>query len=321
MNTYKSLSAQEILNKKIEPAPAVSEPLLSKGEALMLWAESGVGKSLFTLHWMLALSSGKTFGPWKTSSPQTVCYLDMEMSASEIHGRILQCSKNTYCSKAGLNNFHVISNAFQNNQKHDDERFDLNVSSSIEQLVSTLKKIKADYIVIDNLTTASDSIVSENDAAAMKSVLKNIKGIVNEGFGLILIHHSTKANGSYRGSGSLEAIFHTVIRAESIKNDDGPCLDVVARKSRNGRFRVGDKWRWTFSNNRWSETESDDLARMSHILSTLENGSFRSQKELASALGVSAVQVSRDKNSLIDRGMITKEQWNSHFITASREGN
>ena len=314
MENFTMISIGDILARNSKSTEVISQPLLGKGESLMLWAESGIGKSLFTLHWMVALASGRDFGPWNTLGPQKVCYLDMEMSAPEITDRLKDAKTSGYFERGALKNMSFISDAFTSSSEWMDSRFDLNDPEDVCSIIEQLKTQHTDILVIDNLTTASDSITSENDAAALRRVLSNLKQILLEGFSLVLIHHSTKANGSYRGSGSLESIFHTVVRADSVSSSDGPCLDIIAKKCRSGRFRVNDKWRWSFKDGSWTEATTKEDEWLNHVLTTAENGTFETQKELASALGVTPKVITEAKQALIRSGRTNGDMWDRLFL-------
>ena len=311
------VSVGDILARDSETTEVISQPLFGRGESLMLWAESGIGKSLFTLHWMVALASGRNFGPWVTLGPQKICYLDMEMSAPEITDRLKDAKRGNYFNKRAMENLNVLSDAFTSSTDWMDSRFDLNDSDDVCSLIEHLKTQSIDILVIDNLTTASDSITSENDAAATRSVLSNLKRIILRGVSVVLIHHSTKASSTYRGSSALESFFNTVVRAESVSKSDGPCLDIVAKKCRSGRFKVNDKWRWSFKSGVWTETTTEGDEWLSHVLTTAENGAFATQKDLASALKSTATEISRAKKRLLVAGKVTSAEWESFFGRSS----
>lgn len=76
-------------------------------------------------------------------------------------------------------------------------------SEHLERLVMIVSQLRPKLILIDSFRQAHDA--DENDAGQVAKVLRGMKRLLALGATIAVIHHSTKAGGSLRGSGAIAA--------------------------------------------------------------------------------------------------------------------
>lgn len=85
---------------KIPQRPSILGPLIREGSLTLIYAERGVGKSLFSVAMGLAICTGSEIGPWRCDNPFGVLYVDGEMHISQQwEERVLPLTKGEFSGK------------------------------------------------------------------------------------------------------------------------------------------------------------------------------------------------------------------------------
>jgi DNA-binding transcriptional regulator YiaG len=154
--------------------PALIEGVLWRGDILLLYGASGIGKSVYVTNTIGALVNGiKCLELW----PSVQCKVglfDYELPEDELRSRSF--------TVFGFNpNFFV--NSYAGRRLNDDKH--------VTEIETNIKELNLDVIVIDPLSAACD-VKSENDPA-MREVMNRIRGIAKRNnVAVIVVHHTGK---------------------------------------------------------------------------------------------------------------------------------
>jgi hypothetical protein len=168
------------------PVPWVIEGLVVRGALTILNGREGEGKSLLTM----ALAAGVALGEQQAGMncrAGRVLIVDLENGAHEIHRRV---------HALGLPGTVTMY------EGTDGKRFDLR--TDLRDLDGLLAQHQPDLLVLDSFRSSWAG--EENDAGEVAKVLDPLRNLVRRrGAGTILLHHSGKGSGTYRGSSAIGA--------------------------------------------------------------------------------------------------------------------
>jgi len=291
------------------------EPLLgewfAERDLCMVYGQTGRGKSLVCLSKALAIAgSGAVFG-WEAPVARKVLYIDAEMDVLDLQERmrLLWPTIDGGDIAEARRNLIFLSRHHANRMKVGFP--DLVEPQGLRVLIDVVKHERPAVVVIDNLSTMAD-LEDENDAAAVTPVLDTMARLRALNCAVILIHHTGKQEGKYRGSSKLSATCEAVLQL-------GPHLDMMdgyaafalsVDKYRRGTppqpfkasLSVEDgRGRWTLGGEREE--------KLRQLADAVRTGRYTSQKTLAVALGVSGPEVSKRKKKAIAEGYISEADW------------
>lgn len=301
-----------LANLKLPPRrPILGDWLLERNRCLV-YAQTGRGKSLFCMSLAMAVASGGSAFGWTSQEPRKVLYVDAEMDIQDIKERD-QLLRGTIQGADGdaLNgNLLVLARHDQPDGSTFPDLVDPDGKRVLIELVSTEKPT---LVVIDNLSTMAD-ISDENDAAAITPVQDTIIALRNLGCTVILVHHTGKKEGAYRGSSKLAATFETIIQLATnpdlLSGDTGFAVKVDKSRSANPpeplkvALEVDEdsgSAQWAFGGSRQRELEE--------LVQAVQSREFPFAKDVAAHLGLSPSEVSKRKREAIRLGLIAEAEW------------
>ena len=206
------ISFQDLVKTPIE-MEWIIEGMISTGDATIIHAPGGVGKSMLALFISLFLASPGTggeestdliFGKFPIPASRCTLFIQAENSKASMYTRIIAMCKGNPAFVNGLSRLFVLS-------QHDDttitgERFsDKGFCKFLVDYIGKLeqgKSLKIDILVIDPLISYHGG--NENDAVETRATLDGITDVCSQAKCTpILIHHNsknTKNENGYRGS-------------------------------------------------------------------------------------------------------------------------
>jgi len=225
----------------------IIEGIISRGDATLIHAPGGVGKSMLALFISFFLASHGTGGEESTGLifekfpiPARRCtlFIQAENSKASMYTRIMAMCKGNPAFVNGLNRLFVLS------QHGDDttitgERFsDPNFCQFLVDYISKLEieqGLKIDLLIIDPLISYHGG--NENDAVETRATLDGISDVCSQAKCTpILIHHARKAGGQYRGSTAINDWARNRI---SLFEEQG--IKIISGKNANGEVEQGEK--------------------------------------------------------------------------------
>jgi hypothetical protein len=201
----KAVSAEELIEMKIEQPETLLHPFITKSSLGMIYAQRGIGKTFFTLSLGMAVASGGQFLKFSAPKPYKVLYLDGEMSIFSMQDRISK-AYSSQKNKPPKNHFKLV-NAFL----QDLPLPDLATSEGQRALQPLIND--SDLIIGDNLSCWVTS-GAENEGESWLPILQWALKQRRQGKAVIFIHHSNKKNGQ-RGSSRKEDALDYVIKLDN----------------------------------------------------------------------------------------------------------
>lgn len=311
-------------------------PWLRTGESVLLWAPSGVGKTL--LAWSIALAiagGGKVLG-WQAPKARRVMIVDGEMAIDDLKARaqMLAPAIDGFQLGEAAQNIHVLSRQWQD---HTATFPDIGKEVGQRVIMKEAEEFGADVVVLDNFSTLV-WIEDENSAAAMNPVLDFLLKLKQARRACILVHHANKAGSSARGSSKLEATFEIILGLEKKKDAlidpaMGATFGLRWTKYRGMRDdSICDREVWLSTDasgmSQWhAEFSKDEQAEALVLL--VQTCKFPTQAALGAAYPrhlrpepdkvPSAGWISELKNTaIVVRGLITKDRWDACIREARR---
>lgn len=221
------LSYQEIMKAPVLPVDWLVEPIIAKGDRVVVYGQFGSLKSWLLLHLGLSLSAGQ---PWLSTfsipMSQQVLYVDEEMSVRTLRRRIQRLGLGSGLESTPLP-FRVAS--------HPRITFDAQGASVLMDEL-TKCSFNPGVIIIETLRRVLKG--SENTAEDVSAFWKNIAPLQAGGKTLIISHHMRKPHrdgeqdSRYRASGSTDILAGTD-SAFAIEVEEKGLIGVTCVKARN----------------------------------------------------------------------------------------
>jgi hypothetical protein len=283
----------KVLDARDWPVPEdIISPWLKQGESCMIWAGTGVGKTMLSLTLALLVAGGGTMAGWSNNRPRKVLYIDGEMRTADMveRLRLLAGTLEGISRLAAWSNLEIRS---RQDQKPDVEFYDICDTETQDQLCAYLRKQGFEMLILDNLTTLS-SVKDENDAAAMRPLLGFMHKLKRDGIATILVHHSNKSGNGYRGSTAIATTFEAIIglkRPETAASDETK-FSVEFDKFRCRRSEAVKPKVFSLEPQGWvsEDNDSDDIGR---LLKAIETCTYTTQGAAGTALGFDKTKTSR----------------------------
>ena len=162
-----------------------------EGEISILFADTGMGKSLLAVQIGESIARGTPIAPLKlTVKPQKVLYFDFELTAKQFEMR--------YAADGARKGHYRFSESFSRVEIRPDAdvpkgsyTFERHVQSSIEPLI---KETGARVLIVDNITYLRRSNESSREAVPLMRELKRLKSLYE--LSILVLAHTPKRNSS-----------------------------------------------------------------------------------------------------------------------------
>lgn len=225
------MSLEELLSSAtIQPRAMIMAPWLRERHLALLYAPSGLGKSLLALTVALAVAGGGSvpgLAREPVERPRRVLYVDGEMDTPDIQqraGMLLGCGVPGVDRVEAGRNLSILARMGQPPGSIAGEGGvsgfpNLTEEAGQQVLLDLVDSLGAELVILDNLSTLA-TVEDENEASAFNPLVGLLVEMKNRGTAVLVVHHSRKANqgeGSYRGSQKLSVIFNTILRLEKPK--------------------------------------------------------------------------------------------------------
>jgi KaiC/GvpD/RAD55 family RecA-like ATPase len=335
----------ELLASAFKHRKHLLHPWLREQESCMVYADTGVGKSLFALSAALAVAGGGEFLGWSPEEKADghgwrVLYVDGEMHITDIQER----AKVLLDAVAGIDRDKAAQNLQLLARQHQDPEA---AFPSITEPAGTkffLERIaagKLDLVVLDNFSTLGE-VEDENAASSFNAIQQFLLQLKVQGVATILVHHAKKNSGdkkggertgnNFRGSSKLAATFETIIELERIRPQ--AAYEGAAFRVRWDKVRMGGPQRTVretvarlsqeFPEDdreglvaRW-EHEAGALQLLDDLKEHLIEGQLTTQKEIGVLYGHTPTTARNWIDKGIKLGMWTEDEVSGWFAKGKR---
>lgn len=215
----------ELLTRDLPPKRTLLHPWLYSQDLVMVYANRGVGKTMFLLELTLGLASGGQVFTWHCPEPVRVLYVDGEMPAVTMQERIA-------AAIAGRNGRIRIQPLLVT---PDLQPAGIRRLSTVEGRQDLLDLVDPDttVLILDNLSCLYGG--AENDAEGWDEMQAFLLSLRTRGVTAIIVHHSGKS-GQQRGTSRREDVLDTVVklsRPQDYRPDEGARMMIEFEKARN----------------------------------------------------------------------------------------
>ncbi|MEO0375476.1 MAG: AAA family ATPase [Cyanobacteria bacterium P01_A01_bin.17] len=309
-HSTKIITAGQLLEKRFPKREFILEPWLRNVESSMIWAPTGVGKTWMTLSIAVAIAGGGKLGKWEASATRKVLIIDGEMNGQDLQERIKMLLDNKAIQdvdeEQGNENLHIIARQLQEPSA---DFIDITDEASQHKVLGLVRQLETELVIVANLTTTADGLPDENDAAAMRSVMRFLMMMKQAGVATILVHHSNKNGSGFRGSSALGATFESIISLKANDNAQYGSASFVLdfEKLRAKRTDATQTKVWTLTDFFWT-IEDDEQSTKGRIREAVKSHMFTNQSEIAEHLGIDKSTVSRALGALESTQEFSKHQ-------------
>jgi RecA-family ATPase len=204
----------QLLAARFKERKYLLAPWLREHENCMVYAATGVGKSLFALSAALAVAGAGEYLGWRPDALDgrgwRVLYVDGEMHIADIQDRVRQLR----AGMQSLNKAAVDENLIFLARQHQDAgaQFPSITEHAGQQFVlRQIRDHRVDMVVLDNFSTLGE-VEDENAAASFNAIQQFLLQLKVQQVATMLVHHTGKAEDNFRGSSKLAATFETITR-------------------------------------------------------------------------------------------------------------
>jgi AAA domain len=331
----------QLLKLTIPERRCVLRPWLREHESCLLYAATGVGKSLFALTAALAVAGNGSFFGWKPDTKADgadwrVLYVDGEMHIGDIQER----ARILMDAVPDINRTKAQSNLQFLARQHQDPAVDFPEITDAEQgQQRILEKVldgKFDLVVLDNFSTLGR--VPDENAASSFDDIQSFLMKLKKNVATILVHHTGKAETTYRGSTKLAATFEIMLHLKRYDGGVGPSANAHRDREavRYGEAQFELEWHKLRSQRAvgrvlaklttterqgeqvayWDYSTSLDLLNALKV--NLEAGLYATRAEIAKAAG----RQGRDASDIISKG-VRHHVWTEanvrHWLTLGKK--
>lgn len=300
------VNARQLLEMNFPPREDILAPVFTTNSLHMVFAERGMGKTMFALTCACAVATGTSvFGVWTVSKPRKVLYIDGEMPSDLMQKRLASVLQ-------GMNelenddNLTILNYGLQENNIKETEieiMPNLATKEGQEKIEPFLEGVS--LIIIDSIVTLCRTGKS-NDEDAWAPVQMWLMSLRRRGFTVLLVHHTNK-NGGQRGTGAKEDVLDTVMELKRPGGYDptaGAQFEVHFSKARSLYGKDVQAFEATLATGPdgeacWQARYVED-ALEKRVCELLDQGA--TQIEVAEELGIHRSKVGRIKRSLEDQG-------------------
>ena len=311
----------ELAALNLPPRKFILGGWLEERQPCMVYAQTGRGKSLFSMSLAIAIAGGGSVFGWGAPCPLAVLYVDAEMDLADIRDRqaLLTSTVDNLDSEALNKNLHILPRHGHSNKTAFP---DIIEEAGTKALLEEIDKIRPAIVILDNLSTLAD-IKDENDAASFNPIIHFLYKLRDRNCAVILVHHTGKKEGKFRGSSKLAATFESILQlaqnSELFEGDTGFAIKVDKFRGANQPDPIRVKLEVDESGSgRWSH-EGLGHRELEELIAAAQSREFCFARDMVEHLGISQGEISKRRKKAIALGMITGDEWKQCFQDA-RDG-
>lgn len=317
MLTFADLKALDLPERK----PLIT-PWLKEGESAMVYAPTGVGKSMFAMTLALAVAGGGEVFGWRCPEPRRVLYVDGEMHIQDLQERAVLLAE-TVEGKPNVDAMGQNLKLYPRQYQDSGDFLDLATEQGQTELLKVLDdEGPIDLLILDNLSTLA-TISDENAASSFDPILKLLMELKRKGVATILVHHAGKsrARNDFRGSSKLATTFEVIMGLKPMEDaaigESGTAFTITWDKYRNrpdakvGLMDVRLDTMTDPAEPRWRYGTAED-AELLRLVAAVRSCQYGFDKDIQMALYPDFThpnQFSRLKMKAISSGLIDARQW------------
>lgn len=197
-------------------------PWFRQGDACLLYAPAGIGKSFLSMAIGLAVAGSGTIKglDWTAEDKRKVLLVDGEMPPADLKDRVELIVSGEWIDgldeSAADENFAILDRL---SQDEDTAFIDLTKPDSQQLIGSLAVRNGIKLVILDNFSTLTETMRDENDAVSFKQLNAFISRLKRKGISVLLVHHANKEGFSFRGSSALSVTFDSIIGLHKVQTE------------------------------------------------------------------------------------------------------
>ncbi len=217
------LSVAAWLRRDIPPVDWLLGEVFSTTSRLLIYGETGVGKTLFAMDAAAAMASGADFLGWKSTRPARVMYLDGEMPASTVKERI-----KLIAARYGGG---IPLSVYSRDVLGAGDMPPLNTPAGAVWLMREIGEAKPDFIVFDSIMCLLEGDMKDEASwEPIKPLIRRLSAIC---VGQLWLHHTGHNTTQGYGTKTREWELDTVAGLTKADEDGGVSLEFTKARLRN----------------------------------------------------------------------------------------
>ncbi len=190
--------------------------LFTTTSRVMLAADTGLGKTLFTVALAVAMRLGRTFLHWKAHREARVMFIDGEMPRELMKERIIDAFRQAGVEPVNDGMFFISREDFEDMPPLDSE-------DGQAWLLALVKQVGGvDFIVFDNLMSLC--VGDLRDEESWKNLKPLVLELTKRRIGQLWVHHTGHEKSRPYGSKTFQWMLDAVIVGEAVEDDGGADL-------------------------------------------------------------------------------------------------
>jgi hypothetical protein len=209
------------LTRDLPPVDPLLGHWLTTTSRAMLFASTGLGKSMLAIALGMRIGAGFDFLRWAGRRPRNVLFVDGETSNRLLKERLIEEAKRLGVVPAG---FHALS--------HEDvENFaPLNTPEGQNMIEAAIAKVGAEFTIFDNVMSLLSGNMKETEQWA--ATIPWVRALTAKKIGQLWVHHANEDNKAY-GDKTREWQMDTVLFGEKVERPDADVsMKLTFRKAR-----------------------------------------------------------------------------------------
>jgi RecA-family ATPase len=304
--------------EQIPPATPLLGAWLTDRHLAMLFADAGVGKSMFALSVALAVAGGGTlFERWNAPTPSRVLIVDGEMDTRDYQerSRMLSSTIPGLSTEEAFANIKVMARLDQPGG----DFINIAQPDGRTKVVDAAKAWKPALVILDNYSTLAE-VDDENASASFDGVQNLMLDLKALGACVILVHHTNKSGG-FRGTSKMTAVMNSTVKLGKPTGSSGTGgthftlsfdkfrgkkdastaegFTAALKETGIGQF----KW----------EIENAELDKVHAVVELNQSGDYDTDNAIAEAMGLHRSTVSRLRSKAISSGLIDARDWQNNL--------
>lgn len=189
-------------------------PFFRQGDAMLLYAPAGVGKSFLSMCIGLAVAGSGTIKglDWYSEVKRKVLLVDGEMPRADLRDRLETIVSDEWIdgldAETAGENFTLLTRLGQDGEGG---FIDLTKESSHGLIGQYCVKNEVKLVILDNFSTLTDAMEEENNATAFRQLNLFVSKLKRRGISVLLVHHANKEGLSFRGSSALAVPYDSIL--------------------------------------------------------------------------------------------------------------
>ncbi len=211
---FKAVKIGDFLSETLKPPlPMLGSWLPCKGLA-MVYAMTGVGKSVFCLTVALSVAAGKGCFGWECKERKRVLYVDGELPQEYLQLAVRKIANGLDLDWTDLDLWFVT---IDKQPKGSPPKIDSQIDQAALQ--SIIETHEIDLIIIDNISTLSGSEFGENEAQSWEGMQSWALMQRSQNRAVLFVHHAGKS-GHQRGTSKREDVLDSTLKLSRLETGD-----------------------------------------------------------------------------------------------------